>query len=214
MLAFRQMVKRLSAGKVRITARTIPFCIAAAAGFAILALSPGANPSERIRLIPRFTTGESFRSGRDPHHHYQQHHHSVVNPEAPLAVNRSATSAPPGRSRRSIRLRRQSRHRAHSRHLRESPAPPPKVTPTIPQATRSKTNTIASRAAPWNSPSSLPAKFPKSLASMTSIPIPPPRPPCAPGSTRFPQREIAPRRHCHRRNGTTNDRSEIRRSRA
>jgi hypothetical protein len=73
-----------SACKVRVTGYTVPFSLAALAGLVILALSPGANPSERIHLIPKFTTGQSF--------HYQIETRTtttsntttpVVNPEAP-----------------------------------------------------------------------------------------------------------------------------------
>ncbi len=43
------------------TAQAALFSFIALASFATVAVSPGANPSERVHLIPRFTTGQSFR---------------------------------------------------------------------------------------------------------------------------------------------------------
>ncbi|MGA7917946.1 MAG: hypothetical protein WCA00_22105 [Candidatus Acidiferrales bacterium] len=78
------MAKRLSARKRRISARAVPFYVAAAAGLAILALSPGANPSERIHLIPKFTTGQSFRYKIETRTTTTSNTTTpVVNPEAP-----------------------------------------------------------------------------------------------------------------------------------
>ncbi len=84
MLAFKQMAKRLSACEVRFTAHTAPFYVAAVAGLAILALSPGANPSERIHLIPKFVTGQSFRYQIETRTTTTSNTTTpVVNPEAP-----------------------------------------------------------------------------------------------------------------------------------
>jgi hypothetical protein len=78
------MAKRFSACKVRFTAHTAPFYVAAVAGLAILALSPGANPSERIHLIPKFVTGQSFRYQIETRTTTTSNTTTpVVNPEAP-----------------------------------------------------------------------------------------------------------------------------------
>ena len=47
--------------KVRFTPHAMPFYVAAFAGLMFFALSPGADPSERIHLVPKFVTGQSFR---------------------------------------------------------------------------------------------------------------------------------------------------------
>ncbi|MFZ0881855.1 MAG: hypothetical protein WAN14_00535, partial [Candidatus Acidiferrales bacterium] len=61
MLASTEMGKRFSARKFCVTAHAAPFYFAALTSLAIFAFSPGANPSERIHLIPKFVTGQTFR---------------------------------------------------------------------------------------------------------------------------------------------------------
>ena len=50
-----------SARRRGFTAQAALFCAATFAVLIRLAISPSANPSERIHLIPKFTTGQSFR---------------------------------------------------------------------------------------------------------------------------------------------------------
>jgi hypothetical protein len=61
MLAFQSMGERFGRRKYRSTAQAALFCFAAFAVVVILAVAPSANPSERIHLIPKFTTGQTFR---------------------------------------------------------------------------------------------------------------------------------------------------------
>jgi hypothetical protein len=78
------MAHWLSACKVGVTARSVPFYLAALAGLALLALSPAANPSERIHLVPKFVTGQSFRYQIETRTTTTSNTTTpVVNPEAP-----------------------------------------------------------------------------------------------------------------------------------
>lgn len=78
------MAHRLSACGVRVTARRASFYLSALAGLAIFALSPGANPSERIHLVPKFVTGQTFRYQIETRTTTTSNTTTpVVNPEAP-----------------------------------------------------------------------------------------------------------------------------------
>jgi hypothetical protein len=78
------MAHWLSACKVRVTACRAPFYLAGLAGLAVFALSPGANPSERIHLVPKFATGQSFRYQIETRTTTTSNTTTpVVNPEAP-----------------------------------------------------------------------------------------------------------------------------------
>jgi hypothetical protein len=78
------MAHWLSACRIRPRAHAAPFYVAALAGLAVLALSPGANPSERIHLIPKFVTGQSFRYQIETRTTTTSNTTTpVVNPEAP-----------------------------------------------------------------------------------------------------------------------------------
>ncbi|MGA7855126.1 MAG: hypothetical protein WCA15_17530, partial [Candidatus Acidiferrales bacterium] len=78
------MAHWLSACRIRVAAHAAPFYVAALAGLAVLALSPGANPSERIHLIPKFVTGQSFRYQIETRTTTTSNTTTpVVNPEAP-----------------------------------------------------------------------------------------------------------------------------------
>ncbi len=84
MLAFKSMAHWLSACKVGVTSRRAPFVLAAFVGLAIFAVSPGANPSERIHLVPKFVTGQSFRYQIETRTTTTSNTTTpVVNPEAP-----------------------------------------------------------------------------------------------------------------------------------
>jgi hypothetical protein len=61
MLAFEAMAKLFSAHQCRFSRRIALFCFATFASLAILGVSPSSDSSERIHLIPKFTTGQSFR---------------------------------------------------------------------------------------------------------------------------------------------------------
>jgi hypothetical protein len=61
MLAFKPMARPFSAHKCRFTTPAAGSGFAAFAIVVILAVAPSANPSERIHLIPKFTTGQTFR---------------------------------------------------------------------------------------------------------------------------------------------------------
>jgi hypothetical protein len=61
MLAFKSMGEAFGTRKYRFAAQAALFCFAAFAMVVILAVAPSANPSERIHLIPKFTTGQTFR---------------------------------------------------------------------------------------------------------------------------------------------------------
>jgi hypothetical protein len=61
MLAFKPMGEPFSAHKHRFTAQAALFCLATFAVLIMFAVSPSANPSERIHLIPKFTSGQTFR---------------------------------------------------------------------------------------------------------------------------------------------------------
>jgi hypothetical protein len=78
------MGKQLSACKFSFAVHAAPFYVAALAGLTILAFSPGANPSERIHLIPKFVTGQSFRYQIETRTTTTSNTTTpVVNPEAP-----------------------------------------------------------------------------------------------------------------------------------
>ncbi|MGB9008555.1 MAG: hypothetical protein WCC18_08090 [Candidatus Acidiferrales bacterium] len=78
------MAHWLSACRIRVAAHAAPFYVAALAGLAVVAFSPGANPSERIHLIPKFVTGQSFRYQIETRTTTTSNTTTpVVNPEAP-----------------------------------------------------------------------------------------------------------------------------------
>ncbi|MFZ0523737.1 MAG: hypothetical protein WAL95_22110 [Candidatus Acidiferrales bacterium] len=78
------MGKRSSARKSGITVHAALFYLAALAGLAIFAFSPVANPSERIHLIPKFVTGQTFRYQIETRTTTTSNTTTpVVNPEAP-----------------------------------------------------------------------------------------------------------------------------------
>jgi hypothetical protein len=78
------MAHWLSACKVGVASRRVPFYLAAFVGLATFAVSPGANPSERIHLVPKFVTGQSFRYQIETRTTTTSNTTTpVVNPEAP-----------------------------------------------------------------------------------------------------------------------------------
>lgn len=78
------MAHWLSACKVGVTSRHAPFFLAAFVAFVSFALSPGANPSERIHLVPKFVTGQSFRYQIETRTTTTSNTTTpIVNPEAP-----------------------------------------------------------------------------------------------------------------------------------
>jgi hypothetical protein len=84
MLAFKQMGKRFSARKDFFRTPGLPFYLAVLAAAALLTASPRANPSERIHLIPKFTTGQYFRYQIETRTTTTSNTTTpVVNPEAP-----------------------------------------------------------------------------------------------------------------------------------
>jgi hypothetical protein len=78
------MGKRFSARNIRVRAHAALSYLAALAAFAVFAFSPVANPSERIHLVPKFVTGESFRYQIETRTTTTSNTTTpVVNPEAP-----------------------------------------------------------------------------------------------------------------------------------
>lgn len=78
------MTHWLNPCKVRVAARRVPCYLTALAALMLFASSPGADPSERIHLVPKFVTGQTFRYQIETRTTTTSNTTTpVVNPEAP-----------------------------------------------------------------------------------------------------------------------------------